>query len=92
MKLIEFKRKYDFGHEFVFCILRRREWALFQLSLDFNDYGGWPYFQLSSGMGRAICFLLTIWRLGVSFDIAGYAWPDFYEINYDFDEEDRDLG
>ena len=34
--------------------------------------------QMSSGMGRAFSFLLSIGPFGISFDIAGYTWPEDY--------------
>lgn len=91
MKIINFKHRYDFGHELVISLFKGRKYSVFQLSLDWNDYGGWPYLQISSGMGRALSFLLSVGRFGISFDIAGYTWPDSHMI-YDEDEEDCNLG
>lgn len=79
MKVIEFQRKYDFGHELIISLLKGKKYSAFQLSLDWYDYGAsWPYFQMSSGMGRVFSFLFSIWRFGISFDIAGYTWPGDY--------------
>ena len=91
MKLIEFKHQYDFGHEVIISLFKGKKYSVLQLSLDWNDYGGWPYLQISSGMGRAFSFLLSIGRFGISFDIAGYTWPDSYMIHNE-DEEDCNLG
>jgi hypothetical protein len=47
--------------------------------VNWNDYAGWPYFQVSSGCGRLLSVLFWIYRLGIDFDIAGYNWPDKYD-------------
>lgn len=86
MKLIDFKSKYDFGHEVIISLLKGEKYSVLQLSLDWNDYGGCPYLQISSGMGRVFSFLLSMGRFGISFDIAGYTWPDSHMV-YDGDEE-----
>ena len=86
MKLIDFKSKYDFGHEVIISLLKGEKYSVLQLSLDWNDYGGCPYLQISSGMGRVFSFLLSVGRFGISFDIAGYTWPDSHMV-YDGDEE-----
>jgi hypothetical protein len=86
MTLIDIKHKYDFGHELIFSLLKGKTYSAFQLSLDWNDCGGWPYLQMSAGMGRAFSFLLSIGRFGISFDIIGYTWPDSHMV-YDEDEE-----
>lgn len=86
MKLIDFKSKYDFGHEVIISLLKGEKYSVLQLSLDWNDYGGCPYLQISSGMGRVFSFLLSVGRFGISFDIAGYTWPDSHMV-YDEDEE-----
>ncbi len=87
MTLIDIKHKYDFGHELILSLLKGRKYSAFQLSLDWNDYGGWPYLQMSAGMGRAFSFLLSVGRLGISFDIAGYTWPDSHMV---YDDEETD--
>lgn len=88
MKLIDVKRRYDFGHELIISLFKGKTYSALQLSLDWNDCSSWPYFQMSSGMGRAFSFLLSIGPFGISFDIAGYTWPeDYMDRIYNNNEE-----
>jgi hypothetical protein len=86
MKLFQFNKRYDFGHEIYFSFLTLREYSLLQVSFDYNDIGGWPYLQISSGYGRTFSLLLTLWRLGFCLDLLARSWNWCYDTNITLDE------
>lgn len=79
MKLLDFKYIKDFGHEYYFCVLKGKTHSFLQVSLNWNDYAGWPYVQCSSGNGRLLSFLFWVYRFGFDFDLIGYNWPSKYD-------------
>lgn len=41
MRLISFKHREDYGHEWYVQVLHTKRWALLQASVSWNDYAGW---------------------------------------------------
>jgi len=60
-------------------ILTTKKYSLLQVAFDVGEYGNWiefPYLQISMGYGKLFSFLLSIGKLGITFDIAGRNWRD----------------
>jgi len=79
MKLVDFKYIQDFGHEYYVAVLKGKNRSILQMSLNWNDYAGWPYIQVSSGGGRLLSVLFWVYKFGFDFDVAGYNWPSKYD-------------
>ena len=77
MKLIEFGNKEDFGDEWWVCILKGRDWTLFQGSVSWSVYGSGPYLQMSIGYGRLLSVIFTLGRFGFDFEVLGRNWGDY---------------
>jgi hypothetical protein len=73
-KLIEFVRRWDYGHEFYVSFLKTSKFVVLQIAIDYSEYPGWPYLQITSGMGKLFGILLNVWKIGISFDLCGYPW------------------
>ncbi len=73
-KLIEFVRRWDYGHEFYVSFFKTSKFVVLQIAIDYSEYPGWPYLQITSGMGKLFGILLNVWRIGISFDLCGYPW------------------
>jgi hypothetical protein len=78
MKLIDFYTRQDFGQEFVFTFLQTKKYSLFQLSLDWNDFGGGPYLQICSGHNRLLDILFYCGRFGFCIELLGTTWNRHY--------------
>jgi len=79
MKLFQFSRRYDFGYEVYFSFLTLGKYSLLQVSFDYNNDGGWPYIQITSGYGRIFSLLLTLWRFGFCLDLLARSWNWCYD-------------
>jgi hypothetical protein len=73
-RLIEFVRRWDYGHEFYVSFLKTSKFVVLQIAIDYSEYPGWPYLQITSGMGKLFGILLNVWKIGISFDLCGYPW------------------
>ncbi len=73
-KLIEFVRRWDYGHEFYVSFFKTSKFVVLQIAIDYSEYPGWPYLQITSGMGKLFGILLNVWKIGISFDLCGYPW------------------
>ena len=73
-KIIEFARRSDYGEEFYLSILKGNRHVFLQIAFDICEYPGWPYLQISSGMGKVFSCLFSVWKFGFSFDILGHPW------------------
>lgn len=73
-RLIEFSRRKDYGEELYISFFKGKKMVFLQIAFDICEYPGWPYLQISSGMGRLVSFLFSFWRFGFSFDILGHPW------------------
>ena len=67
MKLINFKHRYDFGHDWYVQVINVKGWSLLQSSLSWNDYASYPFIQIKLGGGSTLSILLWVYKLG--FDI-----------------------
>ena len=84
MKLISFKHREDFGHDWYVQVLHTKQWALFQCSVSWMDFPSWPYLQIKSGSGSTLSILFWAYRFG--FDIG------IIERTWDWDRIDIDSG
>ena len=89
MKLINFKRREDFGHEWYVQILNINNWSLLQVSVSWNDYPSWPYIQIKSGSGSTLSLLFWAYKFGMDVDILSRTWRwDYLE---EIDEQETEL-
>ena len=74
MKLINFRHREDFGHEWYVQILNVKDWSLLQASVSWNDYPGWPYIQIKSGTGTTLSIMFWAYKFGFDIDILSRSW------------------
>ena len=74
MKLISFRHREDFGHEWYVQVLHNKRWALLQASISWNDYPGWPYIQIKSGTGTLLSIMFWCYKFGFDVGIIEYTW------------------
>jgi hypothetical protein len=82
MNLVQFKHRYDFGHEWYVQILNTgkhvpepfKNISLFQFSVSWNDYPSWPYLQIKSGTGDVLSILFWAYKFGIDVTILGRSW------------------
>ena len=81
MNLIQFKHRYDFGHEYYVQIINIRRRSLLQVSVSWNDQASWPYLQITSGSGTALGILFWAYKFGFDIDFISRTW------NWDYMKE-----
>ena len=88
MKLISFKHREDYGHEWYVQVLHTKRWALLQASVSWNDYAGWPYIQIKSGTGTLLSIMLWVYRFGFDIGVCEHTWNFEYlkDLNVEEDE------
>ena len=91
MKLISFKHREDYGHDWYVMVLHTKRWALFQASVSWNDYAAWPYIQIKSGNGSLLSILFWAHRFGIDAGFIERTWNFEYLNDLDVEEEDEDL-
>lgn len=74
MKLIEFKKRNDFGVELITRILSFGDYTVLQVSVSYSDYTSWPYLQVGIGMGKLFGMFFYVWKVGFDCDILGGDW------------------
>ena len=82
MSLINFRHRYDFGHEYYVQILNTgrhfpkflKNKSVLQFSVSWNDYASWPYIQITSGSGTALGVLFWVYKFGADFDLFSRTW------------------
>jgi hypothetical protein len=82
MKLIQFKHRYDLGHDWYVQILNiSRHWpkllkerSVLQLSVSWCDYPSWFYMQITSGMHGILGVMICVYKFGFDFDILSKTW------------------
>jgi hypothetical protein len=84
-KIINFEKKYDFGHDFYVQILNIGNRSLIQLSLSWNDYPSWPYVQITLGSGKLLGGMFWVYKLGFDVDFFSYTW----NLKYLKDEDEE---
>ena len=80
MNLIKFSKREDFGTEWYVQFLFTKRWALFQGSVSWNDYSGWPYIQIKSGTGSVLSILFLVYKLGFDIGLIERTW-NFDRLN-----------
>ena len=88
MKLISFKHREDYGHEWYVQVFHNKRWALLQASVSWNDYAGWPYLQIKSGTGTLLSIMFWVYKFGFDIGICEHTW-NFEYLNELDDEEDE---
>ena len=74
MKLIKFSHREDYGHDWYLQVLFTKRWALFQGSVSWCEYPGWPYLQVTSGMGKLISVMFQVHRFGFDVGFLERTW------------------
>ena len=87
MKLISFKHREDFGHDWYIQVLHTKQWALFQASISWMDYPSWPYLQIKSGSGSALSILFWAYRFGFDIGVIERTWNWDYIEDIDVEED-----
>ncbi len=79
MKLINFKHREDFGHDWYVQVLNVKNCSLLQVSVSWNDWPSWPYIQIKSGSGSTLSLLFWAYKFGLDVDILARTWSWYYE-------------
>ena len=74
MKLISFRHREDFGHEWYVQVLHNKRWALLQASVSWNDFPGWPYIQIKSGTGTLLSIMFWAYKFGFDIGVIERTW------------------
>ena len=74
MKLISFKHREDYGHEWYVQILHNKRWALLQASVSWNEYPSWAFVQVKSGMGTLLSIMVCVYKLGFDIGVCEHTW------------------
>ena len=91
MKLINFKHREDFGHDWYLQVLTIKNWSLLQVSVSWNDYPGWPYIQIKSGSGSTLSILFWAYKFGLDVDILSRTWRWDYREELNEQEDYTEL-
>jgi len=89
MKLISFKYREDYGHEWYVQILHNKRWALLQASVSWNEYPSWAFVQVKSGMGTLLSIMVCVYKLGFDIGVCEHTWNFEYLNDLDVEEEDE---
>ena len=74
MKLIKLHRDRDWGQDYYLQLLFTKRWALFQGSVSWCEYPGWPFLKIKFGMGSLICILFQAYKFGFSIGLFERTW------------------
>lgn len=74
MKLISFKHREDYGHEWYVQVLHNKRWALLQASVSWNEYPSWAFVQVKSGMGTLLSIMVCVYKLGFDIGVCEHTW------------------
>jgi hypothetical protein len=86
MKLIKFKHRYDFGHDWYVQIINIKRWSLLQLSVSWSDYPSFPYFQFTCGSNGLLNILFWAYKFGFDIDVLSRTWNWDYLEKVDEDK------
>ena len=89
MNPIQFKHRYDFGHEYYVQVANIKRWSLFQFSISWNDCASWPYIQITSGSGTALGILFWAYKFGFDIDLLSRTWR--WDHLEEVDEDETEL-
>jgi hypothetical protein len=87
MRLISFKHREDYGHEWYVQVLHNKRWALLQASVSWNDFPSWPYLQIKSGTGTLLSIMFWVYKFGFDIGICEHTWNFEYLNELDVEEE-----
>jgi hypothetical protein len=90
MNLIQFKHRYDFGHEYYVQVVNIKRWSLFQFSVSWNDCPSWPYIQITMGSNGLLSILFWAYKFGFDIDFIGRTWNWDYLEKVDGKETELD--
>lgn len=93
MKLISFKHRYDYGHDWYVQLINTgkhvpnpfKNWSLIQASVSWNDYESWPYLQIKCGCGGMISVVFWVYKFGFDIGLFERTWNWDYMEGIDFD-------
>jgi len=75
MKLIQFKHREDYGHDFYITLLRFKHWCVFQGCFYTAVYGRrFPYFSLVMGSGRILEVSFSFLNFGFTLSFLTLWW------------------
>jgi hypothetical protein len=89
MKLISFRHREDYGHEWYVQVLHTKRWALLQASVSWNEYPSWAFVQVKSGMGTLLSIMVCVYKLGFDIGFCEHTWNFEYLEDLDVDEGDE---
>ena len=78
MKLFDFYKTYDFGHDFYAIIGNSPELNLLQLELHITEFWSWePDIRLTFEFlaGKVFGMRLSLWSMSLDIDILNYRYP-----------------
>ncbi len=88
MNIISVKHRYDFGHDWYVQVLHTKRWALFQVSVSWNDYPSYPYIQITSGSNGLLGILFWAYKFGFDIDLLSRTWR--WDRSEEVDEKETD--
>jgi hypothetical protein len=74
MKLLEYSRTNDWGTDYSVAFITVGRYAMFQAMICISENPGWPYLNISMGMGKLFEFCFDVHRFGFYFVIGGTRW------------------
>ncbi len=74
MKLFDYKTRDDYGKDYYFTFLKGQKYSLIQVSFSICEYPGFPYFQITMGMGKLFGFFTYAWKFGFDIDFLSRNW------------------
>ncbi len=89
MNLIQFNHRKDFGDDWYVQIINIKRISLLQISISWNDFKSWPYFQLKSGTGDVLDIIFWLYKFGIDVTILGRTWT--WDHLKDIDEEEENV-
>jgi hypothetical protein len=89
MKLISLKYREDYGHEYYVQVLHNKYWALLQASVSWNEFAGWPYIQVRTGMGSLLSIMVCVYKLGFDVGFCEHTWNFEYLNELDGEEDEE---
>ena len=79
-KLIQFSYHEDFGGAYYVQVLTIKKRTLFQASVSWNDYGMFPYLQMTMGSNGLFGFMFCLGKFGIDFEILTRTYSfDYYK-------------
>lgn len=98
MTLINFKHRYDCGHDWYVQILNTgrhlprpvKNKSLLQASVSWNDWPSWPFVQIKSGNGSVLSIMFWAYKFGFDIGFIEHTWN--WEYLEKMDEQETELG